>query len=146
MSRIKVVLITGASRGIGRAIAKRFASKDTDLVVTHSGSDLSVMSGLGDELTPLCHTFEAQRFSVSDAKMAAEAVSEIIKTYGRLDVLVNNAGITRDGLCVRMGDEDFSEVIDVNLKGAFNLCRAAARPMMKQRYGRIINVSSVVAF
>jgi 3-oxoacyl-[acyl-carrier protein] reductase len=104
------------------------------------------MSDLGKELTPLCHTFEAQRFSVSDAPKATEAVSEIIKSYGRLDVLVNNAGITRDGLCVRMSDQDFSEVIDVNLKGAFNLCRAAARYMMKQRYGRIINVSSVVAF
>jgi 3-oxoacyl-[acyl-carrier protein] reductase len=139
-------MITGASRGIGRAIARRFASKDSDLVVTHSGSDLTAMSALGEELAPLCHSFEARRFSVSEASDATEAVAETIKSYGRLDVLINNAGVTRDGLCVRMADEDFSKVLNVNLTGAFNMCRAAARHMMKQRYGRIINVSSVVAF
>jgi 3-oxoacyl-[acyl-carrier protein] reductase len=104
------------------------------------------MVALGNEISHLCHGFEVMRFSVADSGQVGDAVTEIIKTYGRLDVLVNNAGITKDGLCVRMGDDEFSDVINVNLAGAFYMCRAAARPMMKQRFGRIINVSSVVAF
>ncbi|MDR1677791.1 MAG: 3-oxoacyl-[acyl-carrier-protein] reductase [Deltaproteobacteria bacterium] len=142
----RVVLITGGSRGIGRAIALKLATKETAVVVTHVNPESPGLESLRAEISPLSAAFESMAFSTGDPTLAAEAVAKVVSNYGRLDVLVNNAGLTRDGLAVRMSDQDFSEVINVNLTGAFNLIRAAARIMMKQRYGRIINISSVVAF
>ncbi|MDR3134536.1 MAG: SDR family NAD(P)-dependent oxidoreductase, partial [Deltaproteobacteria bacterium] len=142
----RVIMVTGASRGIGLAIAKRLAAKDVALVVTYQNKSFSGLKDLEDELSPLCQAFEAKAFSVGDSEEAGKAVSDIVGTYGRLDVLVNNAGITRDGLSVRMSDDDFSEVIRVNLLGAFYMSRPAAKFMMRQRQGKIINVASVVAF
>jgi 3-oxoacyl-[acyl-carrier protein] reductase len=146
MTPEKVILITGGSRGIGLAIAKRLASKETAMVVTRVNPDPDGNTRLSSDLDGLCAAFETMVFSAADPVAATEAVKTTVSRFGRLDVLVNNAGMTKDGLAVRMADEDFSEVINVNLTGAFNLSRAAARVMMKQRSGRIINISSVVAF
>jgi 3-oxoacyl-[acyl-carrier protein] reductase len=146
MTPSKVIIVTGGSRGIGRAIAQRLASPEVALVVTHVNPDSPGLEKLKAELTPLCASLKIMAFSAADSAASTEAVTEVASLFGRLDVLVNNAGLTRDGLAVRMSDQDFSEVINVNLNGAFNLSRAAARIMMKQRSGRIINISSVVGF
>jgi 3-oxoacyl-[acyl-carrier protein] reductase len=146
MTADRVVLVTGGTRGIGRAIALRLASPGTAMVVTHLNPGSPGLTDLKEELGPLCASLEIATCPAADPVAAAETVAKAVSLHGRLDVLVNNAGLTRDGLAVRMTDEDFSEVIGVNLTGAFNMARAAARPMMKARSGRIINISSVVAF
>lgn len=141
----KVAIVTGASRGIGRAIAHRLAAEGILVVVNYSGS--------ADAAKAVCREIE-------EATEGAEAISygcdvsnfgaceaffrEIIGRYGRLDILVNNAGITRDGLLMAMSEADFARVLDVNLKGSFHCIRQAARQMLKQRGGRIVNISSVV--
>ena len=157
----RVALVTGASRGIGAAIARRFAIDGYSVVLNYS-SDSSA-----DAVASLCAEFdilareqdsraldatepeEPQRFvgmqaDVSQFDAAKALVADVKEQFGRIDVLVNNAGITRDGLLMRMKEDAFDRVIEVNLKGAFNCLRHAAPLMMKQRYGRIISVSSVV--
>ena len=142
----RAALVTGSNRGIGRAVAERLARDGFDVCVNCS-SEASLPSA--QELAGQLEREYGVRAvavaaNVADPAAAAALVDAAMEAFGRLDVLVNNAGITRDGLLARMKDEDFDAVLDVNLKGTFNCCRAAAQRMMKQRYGRIVNMSSVV--
>lgn len=142
----RAALVTGSSRGIGRAVAERLAADGFDVCVNCSSeAGLPAAQELADALAT-AHGVRTMALAanVADPAAATTLVEGAFEAFGRLDVLVNNAGITRDGLLARMKDEDFDAVIDVNLKGTFNCCRAAAQRMMKQRYGRIVNVSSVV--
>lgn len=142
----RAALVTGSNRGIGRAVAERLARDGFDVCVNCS-SEASLPSAqeLADQLEREYGVRAvAVAANVADPAAAAALVDAAMEAFGRLDVLVNNAGITRDGLLARMKDEDFDAVLDVNLKGTFNCCRAAAQRMMKQRYGRIVNMSSVV--
>ena len=140
----KVALVTGGSRGIGRAICLRLAGAGSFVAVNYARNEgaarqtLRLIEETGGEA-------EALRFDVADHKAATETIAALIKRKGRIDILVNNAGESRDGLLVRMKEPDWDRVIDTNLKGAFNCSRAVAYTMMKQRSGRIINVSSIVA-
>jgi 3-oxoacyl-[acyl-carrier protein] reductase len=140
----KVAIVTGASRGIGRAIAIELGRRGASLVVNYAGrlEDARETSRLVEEAGGKAIVEQAD---VSVADDAARLVESALAAFGRLDILVNNAGITRDNLLLRMKDEEWDAVLNTNLKAAFYLTRAAARPMMKQRYGRIINVASVVA-
>ena len=142
MTGQKVALVTGASKGIGRAIAIELAKAGVFVIVNYNGS-----AAKAEETCEIIRqaqgVCEAVQFNVADAEATAKAMQECIAKHGRLDILVNNAGITRDGLVVRMSEEDFDLVIDTNLKGAFHTIKAASRQMMKQRSGRIINISSV---
>ena len=134
-------VVTGSSRGIGRAVAEELARAGFDVCVNCSSErGLSGVQQLADQLA----AEHAVAANVADAAEAEALVAAAHEAFGRVDVLVNNAGITRDGLIARMKEEDFDAVIDVNLKGTFNCCKAAAQRMMKQRYGRIVNLSSVV--
>lgn len=143
MSERKAAIVTGASRGIGRAAAVRLAKMGMDIVFTyHSGSEAA------EETKALCEAEGAKvlalQADVSKSENCEKLAEKALEFCGRIDVLVNNAGITRDGLIIRMTDEQFDQVIDTNLKGAFYMMRAVSRQMMKQRSGRIINISSVV--
>jgi 3-oxoacyl-[acyl-carrier protein] reductase len=135
----RVVIVTGASRGIGREIAKTFASEGAKVacVATSLSNAESTSSEIGSRAKPFA-------CDVSDEAAVERLFAEIQDGLGTPQVLVNNAGITRDTLLIRMKDEDWDRVMDVNLKGAFHCIRAAARPMMKARCGRIVNVSSVI--
>ncbi len=143
---VRAAVVTGSSRGIGRAIAEKLAGAGYNVCVNCSSeSGLEAVTALADELAT-AHGVKviARVANVADPEQAKGLIEAAFEEFGRIDVLVNNAGITRDGLLARMKDEDFDAVIDVNLKGTFNCCRAAAQRMMKQRYGRIVNMSSVV--
>jgi 3-oxoacyl-[acyl-carrier protein] reductase len=146
MSADRVVVVTGGVRGIGLAVAKRLASPETALVITHVSPPGEAQERAAAELGPKCASLEIERWSTSDSEAASKAVSAVAERHGRLDVLVNNAGMARDGLAVRMSDEDFLAVIEANLLGAFHCAKAAAKIMMRRRSGRIINLTSVVAF
>jgi len=136
----KVVFITGGSRGIGRACAIAFANLGAQVVFGYAGNEAAA----SETLALLQARGKAIRFDIADTASCAKAVETVIAEFGRLDVLVNNAGIAVDGLVVRTKDEDWDKQLDVNLKGAFALIRAAARPMIKQRGGAIVNLTSVV--
>lgn len=139
----QTALVTGGSRGIGRAIALALAGQGVKVAVNYSGSvqaaeeTVAMIRELGSEGIAL-------QGNVGNSEQAENLVKEVINAWGRIDILVNNAGITRDNLIMRMKEEEFDQVIETNLKGVFNCLKAATRPMMKQRYGRIINISSVV--
>jgi 3-oxoacyl-[acyl-carrier protein] reductase len=140
----RVALVTGASRGIGRAIASALA-RDGFRVVGTGTSDTSARAAdqaLRDTAAPAGS--RGAVLNVNDAAAGDALIESIVKQDGGLHVLVNNAGITRDGLAMRMKDDDWAAVLDTNLSAVFRLCRAAMRPMMKQRHGRIVNVTSVV--
>jgi 3-oxoacyl-[acyl-carrier protein] reductase len=140
----KVVLVTGGSRGIGRACALAFAKAGAStVVISYAGNEAAANESVG-LLQAAGAKAEAVRFDVADSAACASAVEGLVKTHGRLDVLVNNAGVAVDGLVMRMKDEDWDRTLDTNLKGAFALIRAASRPMMKQRGGAIINISSII--
>ncbi len=139
----KVVLVTGGSRGIGRAIAVAFARQGATVVIGYAGNEAAAQEALG-LVQAAGAKGETVRFDVADTSACASTVEHVVKTHGRLDVLVNNAGVAVDGLVMRMKDEDWDKQLDTNLKGAFALIRAASRPMMKQRGGAIINLTSVV--
>lgn len=143
MLKDQVALITGASRGIGREIALTFASKGAKVVVNYSGSEDRAQEVV-DQI--IANGGEAIKIkaNVSDENEVKAMVKETVKNYGTLDILVNNAGITRDNLLMRMSEADFDDVININLKGVFLCTKAVTRQMMKQKSGRIINVSSVV--
>ena len=137
----QVALVTGASRGIGAAIAAHLAAMGALVVGTATSA-----SG-ADKISQALATFEGSKgvvLDVNDGAGVQALVDDIVKTNARLDVLVNNAGITRDTLAMRMKDDDWDAVTDTNLKAVFTVSRAAIKPMMKQRYGRIVNITSVV--
>jgi 3-oxoacyl-[acyl-carrier protein] reductase len=136
----KVVLVTGGSRGIGRACAVAFGKAGATVVLGYAGNDAAA----AEAVAASGPNARSMKFDVADTAACAAAVDEVVKGAGRLDVLVNNAGIAIDGLAVRVKDDDWDRTLDTNLKGAFALCRAAARPMMKQRSGAIVNLTSVV--
>lgn len=139
----QVAVVTGASRGIGRAIALELAKRGADVVVNYSGNQM-----LADETVKLCEEAGVRAIAVKAnvAKMdeCQVMIDEAVKEFGKVDILVNNAGITKDKLIMAMSEQDFDDVISVNLKGAFNCMKLVTKMMMKQRYGRIINISSVV--
>lgn len=142
----RVALVTGASRGIGMAIARAFAESGYALALNHSSEhSAQACRELAQELHNT-YQVQAEAFcaDVSDFEAAKHMIEAVRETYGRIDVLVNNAGVTRDGLVARMSEEAFDAVISVNLKGAFNCLRHVAPVMMKQRSGRIVSISSVV--
>jgi len=136
----QVALVTGASRGIGRAIAMGLASRGLKVIGTAT-SDAGAQA-ISEALSG--HGGRGLALNVNDAAGVDAAVDAIVKEHGALHVLVNNAGITRDTLAMRMKDDDWDAVLDTNLKAVFRLSRAVIRPMMKQRYGRIVNITSVV--
>jgi 3-oxoacyl-[acyl-carrier protein] reductase len=139
----KVAVVTGASRGIGRAIAEVLAKAGADVVcgdrlekqAEETAAQVAAMSG---RRTSGCLV------DVADYKSAQDFIACALENFGRVDILVNNAGITRDNLMMRIDEKDWDDVLTVNLKGAYNCSKAAIRPMMKQRYGRIVNITSVV--
>ncbi|MBQ3544372.1 MAG: 3-oxoacyl-[Lachnospiraceae bacterium] len=139
----QVAVVTGASRGIGRAIALELAKRGADVVVNYSGNQ-----ALADETVKICEEAGVKAIAVKAnvAKLdeCQVMIDEAVKEFGKVDILVNNAGITKDKLIMAMSEQDFDDVISVNLKGAFNCMKLVTKMMMKQRYGRIINISSVV--
>ena len=139
----KVALVTGASRGIGRAVAIQLAQSGADIAVNYSGSEAAAQETV-DAILALGRKAIKIKANVANAEEVAAMVEETHKTFGHIDILVNNAGITRDGLLMRMKDEDFDAVIDINLKGVYLVTKAVSKIMMKQRAGHIINMTSVV--
>ncbi|MAT81651.1 MAG: 3-oxoacyl-[acyl-carrier-protein] reductase [Phycisphaerae bacterium] len=137
----RVALVTGASRGIGRAIAKRLASDGHHVVLV--ARDQSRLDEVLSEIEADGGVGESRACDLGDPASLEAMMESVLSDRGRLDVLVNNAGINRDGLILRMSDEDFDEVLAVNLRATFITCRAVARSMMRGRWGRIINISSV---
>jgi 3-oxoacyl-[acyl-carrier protein] reductase len=139
----RVALVTGASRGLGRAMALAFARQGADVVVNYRES-AAAADEVVSEITAMGRRAIAVQGSTADGREACEAiVKAALDAFGKVDILVNNAGITRDDLLIRMDAEDWDAVIDTNLSGPFWMTRAVARPMMKARHGRIINMSSV---
>ncbi len=138
----KIALVTGASKGIGRAIALRLAKDGMHVIANYNGSkdEAQETKTLIENQGGTC---EIMQFNVGETGLCSEAIEQIILKYGRIDVLVNNAGITKDDLIMKMSESDFDKVINTNLKGVFNTSKAVSRKMMKQRSGRIINISSV---
>lgn len=139
----KAALVTGASRGIGREIALGLAKQGADVVVNYSGS-VERANQVVAEIKELGRNAVAIQCDVSNSESVANMVKETIDTFGKLDILVNNAGITKDNLLMRMKEEEWDDVININLKGVFLCTKAVTRQMMKQRSGRIINISSIV--
>lgn len=143
MLKDKVAVVTGAGRGIGREIAKTFAGYGAKVVVNFNGSEERANS-LVEEVKAAGGEAVAFKANVADFAEAEALMKFAVATYGRIDILVNNAGITRDNLVLGMKEADFDDVININLKGTFNCIKHVYRTMMKQKYGRIINMSSVV--
>lgn len=139
----KIALVTGGSKGIGKSIAIKLASEGYDIAFTYSSDDDAAHDTL-EELNKLGSNTLSIKKDMSIEEDVKEAIKEIEEKLGTVDVLVNNAGITRDGLLMKMKTEDFDRVIEVNLRSVFLTTREVIRPMMKKRYGKIINVSSVV--
>jgi len=139
----KTALITGASKGIGKAIATSFAKEGANVAFTYLSS-IEKGQALESELAAHGTKIKGYRSNAADFDAAEELVNNIVNEFGSLDVIVNNAGITRDNLLMRMNEESWDEVINVNLKSCFNTVKAATRTMMKQRSGAIINITSVV--
>ena len=138
----KVALVTGASRGIGRGIARKLASLGAIVLINYNGSERRAQE-LAEEITSAGGQADCVGCDVSDFAACADMVEQIIKKYGRVDILVNNAGVTRDNLLMRMSEEDYDKVLDINLKGAFNTMRHLSKYFLKQRSGKIVNISSV---
>ena len=139
----KVALITGASRGIGKGIAQKFAEHGANIAFTYLSSDEKAKT-LEKELEASGVKVKAYKSDAADHKLAEELINSVVADFGTIDVLVNNAGITRDGLIMRMSEENWDDVLKTNLKSVFNTVKAIQRTMLKQRSGSIINLTSVV--
>ncbi len=139
----KTAIITGATRGIGKGIAEIFAKNGANVAFTYSSS-VAAANTLEKELNELGVQAKAYQSNAASFEQAEQLVKDVLETFGAIDILVNNAGITKDNLLMRMGEEDFDTVIEVNLKSVFNMTKAVQRTMLKQRKGSIINMSSVV--
>lgn len=139
----KLALVTGASRGIGKACAIELAKAGYDVVINYAGNT-DAANATVDEIKVLGVEAEAYKFDVSNQTQVEENISKIIEKYGRIDVLVNNAGITRDGLFMRMSSENWGDVINTNLSSAYYVSQPVVKVMMKQRQGAIVNMTSVV--
>lgn len=142
-SKKKVAVVTGASRGIGRAIALELASRGAAVVINYNGSEERARE-VQKEIEEKGGEAEIRQWNVADYKACEQAVRDIVKKYGKINILVNNAGITKDGLLMGMSREDFDSVVDVNLGGTFNMLRFVSRQMLRQKSGRIVNMASVV--
>ena len=142
MLKGKCAVITGASRGIGKCIATKFAKEGANVVINYRNNEEEALK-VKKELEDLGSQVLVVKADVSELEQAENLIKEAKKEFGRVDILVNNAGITKDNLIIRMKEEDFDSVINVNLKGTFNTIRFASRAMVKQRKGKIINISSV---
>ena len=138
----KIALVTGASRGIGRQIALKLAGQGAFVIVNYNGSAAKAEETV-KEIEVAGGKAEAVQCNVSDFEACGQMLTDVVAKHGRLDILVNNAGITRDNLLMKMSEEDFDAVISTNLKGVFNCVKHISRQMLKQRAGRIINISSV---
>lgn len=141
----KVAVVTGGSRGIGRAICLRLAEMGAKVVVNYVSQPDAAQETV-NAIQAKNGQAEIAQFNVANDAEVQDAFKKILDDNGHIDILVNNAGITRDGLLLKMKEEQWDQVLDTNLKGAFNCTRAVSRTMMKQRWGRIINISSVVGF
>lgn len=139
----KNVIITGATRGIGKGIAQVFAKNGANIAFTYNSS-VKAANELENELKSYGLNAKGYQSNAADFNAAQNFVADVLKEFGSVDVLINNAGITKDNLLMRMSEADFDKVLEVNLKSVFNLTKAVIRPMMKQRKGSIINMSSVV--
>lgn len=142
MLKGKIAVVTGASRGIGRQIALTLSQKGATVIVNYNGS-AEKAEEVVHEIVAAGGSAEAFACDVSDFEKTADFIQEIIRKYDRIDILVNNAGITRDSLLMKMSEQEFDAVINTNLKGVFNCTKHVSRQMIKQRSGRIINISSV---
>ncbi|GAA0771392.1 3-oxoacyl-[acyl-carrier-protein] reductase [Clostridium subterminale] len=143
MFKGKNVVVTGGSRGIGRAIALEFGKKGANVVINYVSSDTEAEK-VAEEIKNLGGNAILVKGDVSSFEEGKKLIDETVKVFGTIDILINNAGITKDGLIMRMKEEYFDKVIDINLKGVFNTCKSAVSHMLKQRSGKIINISSVV--
>ena len=139
----KLALVTGGSRGIGRACALELAKAGYDVVINYAGNEEAANKTVND-LKELGVQAQAVKFDISDNEATTKAINEIVEKHGRIDVLVNNAGITRDGLFMRMSKDNWDAVINTNLTGAYNVTQPVIKVMMKQRSGSIVNMSSIV--
>lgn len=139
----KVAIITGASRGIGKGIAEIFAKNGANVAFTYSSSAESAMA-LENELAAMGIKAKGYQSNAADFNEAEKLVNDVLADFGTVDVLINNAGITKDNLLMRMSEEDFDKVIEINLKSVFNMTKAVQKTMLKNRKGSIINMSSVV--
>ncbi|MBG48193.1 MAG: 3-oxoacyl-[acyl-carrier-protein] reductase [Pseudozobellia sp.] len=139
----KVAIVTGASRGIGTGIAKVFAEQGANVAFTYSSSEAPALA-LEKELNALGIKAKAYKSNAASFEEAEKLVADVLEDFGGIDILVNNAGITKDNLLMRMSENDFDSVIEINLKSVFNMTKAVQRTMLKQRKGSIINMSSVV--
>lgn len=140
----KVALVTGSARGIGQAIALKLAEAGANVAVNDIASAAEALEGVVKEIESLGRQSLAVTADVSSAEDVARMVESVVSKFGRIDILVNNAGVTRDGLVMRMSDEDWNTVLNVDLKSAFLCTRAVLRPMLKQRWGRIVSIASIV--
>lgn len=143
MTDKKTVLVTGGSRGIGRACAIELAKVGYDVIINYVGNTEAAEKTV-EELKAIGSNSKAYRFDVTNSESVNESIKEIVDEYGKIDALVNNAGITRDGLFMRMSEENWSAVINTNLNSAYNVTSPVAKLMIKQRHGAIVNMSSIV--
>lgn len=139
----KIAIVTGGSRGIGKEVAKKLASFGANLVINYTSKEEEALK-TKEEIEAIGVRCITAKCDVSKSEEVNDMVDKAIKEFGQVDILVNNAGITKDGLLMRMKEEDFDKVIEINLKGVFNCTKAVTKPMMKKKYGKIINMASVV--
>ncbi|MBI1933938.1 MAG: 3-oxoacyl-[acyl-carrier-protein] reductase [Ignavibacteriales bacterium] len=148
MSENKIVVISGGTRGIGRAILTAFSDKNnlgfqTDIAFIYNSSE-AIAKQIEDHYMNFGISVIGYKVNISSTEDSQKVIDEIVNKFGRIDFLINNAGITKDNLLLRMSEKDFDDVININLKSVFNLTKAAFKPMMKQKFGRIVNISSIV--
>lgn len=139
----KVAIITGATRGIGKGVAEVFAKNGADIAFTYVSSDEKAKAVV-DNLESFGVKVKAYKFNVADYQATEEFIADVVSEFGKIDAIVNNAGITRDGLLMRMTEENWDDVMNINLKSVFNVTKCALKTLLKQRFGSIINMSSVV--